>query len=45
MELSTSDVKHGSVVNIPAVRLSPFGYTNFTLSSPFIGVDEIEVFI
>ena len=42
LDLTESEVKHGTVKFIPQIRLDPFTYTNFTLDSPFVGVDEIE---
>ena len=42
LDLTHSDVKHGEAHTLPAIRLAPYTYTNFTLSSPMIGVDEID---
>ncbi len=41
LDLTHSNVKHGDVHALPSIRLSPYTYTNFTLSSPMIGIDEI----
>mmetsp|Transcript_11207 Transcript_11207/g.31450 ORF Transcript_11207/g.31450 Transcript_11207/m.31450 type:complete len:147 (+) Transcript_11207:78-518(+) len=41
-DLSTSRVEKGSVNNLPAIRLEPFTYTNFSLTSPFVGIDVIK---
>jgi hypothetical protein len=43
MDLTYSEVKQGSLIYLPAIRLAAFSYTNFSLESPFLGVDEIEV--
>ena len=41
LDLTYSDVKHGEAHYLPDIRLAPYAYTNFTMSSPMIGVDEI----
>lgn len=42
MDLTYSRIRKGTVVNLPAIRLAPYSYTNFTLVSPMIGDDEIH---
>jgi hypothetical protein len=42
MDLTKSELKKGSVIYLPAIRLAPYEYTNFTLQSPFIGDDQIK---
>uniref|UniRef100_A0A7S4UTJ1 Uncharacterized protein n=1 Tax=Paramoeba aestuarina TaxID=180227 RepID=A0A7S4UTJ1_9EUKA len=42
MDLTKSEVKHGHTEYLPAIRLDPYAYTNFTMSSNTIGDNHIE---
>jgi hypothetical protein len=42
MDLTYSRIRKGTVINLPAIRLAPYSYTNFSLQSPMIGDDEIH---